>query len=88
MWDRGIVIGFAQMMPAAITAGKNKTCVNASQWYGFQSCLWNGFCLIAARVRLVSAKTNMTSTRGMSTASNAHSAKRRNVEKKFIKSKG
>jgi hypothetical protein len=80
----GLVIGLVQIMPAAITAGKNKRCVNTSQWYGFQSCLSNGFCLIAARVRLISAKTHTTSTRGMSTASNAHSAKRRNVEKKFI----
>jgi hypothetical protein len=27
----GLVIGLAQMMPAAITAGKNKRCVNTSQ---------------------------------------------------------
>jgi hypothetical protein len=72
------------MRPAAITAGKNKRCVNTSQWYAFQSCLSNGFCIIAARVRLASAKTLTTSTRGMNTASNAHSVKRRNVEKKFI----
>jgi hypothetical protein len=72
------------MRPAAITVGKNKRCVNTSQWYDFQSCLSNGFCIIAARVRLASAKTLTTSTRGMNTASNAHSVKRRNVEKKFI----
>jgi hypothetical protein len=80
----GLVIGFAQMMPAAMAAGKNKRCVNTSQWYGFQSCLSNGFCLMVARVRLVTATTNTTSTGGMSTASNAHSVKRKNEEKKFM----
>lgn len=80
----GLAIGLAQMTPAAITAGKNKRCVDTSQWYGFQSCLSNGFCLIAATVRLASAKTQTTSTRGMNTACNAHSARRRNAEKKLI----
>jgi hypothetical protein len=60
------------MTPAAITAGKKKRCVNTSQWYGFQSSLSNGLCLIAARVRLITVSTTRTITGGISMNSNAH----------------